>query len=179
MAAKEAKAPAGAPTLASSILEARDIAPELSAVTDELNRALMRVEKALVGMRLGVIGRIEIESSVSPDSFDDIRRYTNLVFIKQGAQWGLFIEEGSMDHNGEGPIEREPLLSASKALRIQAADVLPALVKLLVDEARKQRDAILKRAQAMNELATLLTGKTAAEDPVVFPVKPHDDEIPF
>jgi hypothetical protein len=178
-AVKEAKAPVGTPTLAASIAEARNIAPELSAVTDELNRALMRVERALVGMKLNVPGGVELKSMTSADGYGEHRHYTKLAFVKQGANWGLFIEEGTEDRDGESPVKFEALLTASKTLRVHAADALPALVKTLIDEARRQRLEIAKRVQAVEELATLLTGKTPDENPVVLPTQDDGDEIPF
>jgi DNA polymerase-3 subunit gamma/tau len=122
-----------ADSLRASLQRARRVAPELASATDAVNIALERVEQALTTLNLGVTACIDLDPDRNPR--DDWARC--LRFGKDGSTWRLLLESGPEGGDADD-WSQSPLLSASKEVRLQAVEQLPALIDKLVEAAEDQ-----------------------------------------
>jgi hypothetical protein len=100
--------------------------------TELLNQTLLAAEKKFTELGLGVTASTRLWLD-----HEDGRTETCLRFGKDGNDWRLSIETGSID---EPPWEYEssPLLSSSLETRARAVEALHALFEELVTEAENQ-----------------------------------------
>lgn len=102
--------------------------------TDQLTEVLRDAEDALDSLSLGVTAHVPL----GPEHV--------LLWQKQGSSWALVV--------GTGNGEQQPLLSASRRLRILAVDSLAALhTALLVEHARQDQEVIEATARARSFVA--------------------------
>ncbi len=135
--------------LALALHRAQKVAERLTAATEAINERLREVQAALVRLRLGVRGIVDL---VLPGDEPDWRRY--LVFGKLNGDWLLFTESGTADGRDDWTIT--PLLNASRELRLAAVDVLPLLVQDMIDSAEAGVAESEAKAKALDEfLATI------------------------
>lgn len=134
--------------LAARIKIARQTSAHLNDATDRLNERLSEVEAALVDLQLGVKGFVRM--SLEDTGYDETR---HLAFRKHEGQWCLVVDDESAD-----PLDfsTTPILKASRAVRIEAADLLPALVDNLIERTATQADEVEKRVQSLAGLSAEL-----------------------
>jgi hypothetical protein len=129
--------------LAEALERAKEIADRFTKATEAVNERLREVQSALVGLRLGVRGIVELPL---PGDEPDWRRY--LVFGKVNGDWMLFAESGPEDGRDDWTITS--LLNASRELRLAAVDVLPVLVYDMVDSAESAVAESEAKAKALD-----------------------------
>jgi hypothetical protein len=134
--------------LAAALERAQTISERFSKVTQAVNDRLREVQTALVGLRLGVRGVVELPL---PGDEPEWRRY--LVFAKINGEWILFIESGADDSRADWTIT--PLLNASREVRLAAVDVLPFLVEDMVDSAESALAESEGKAKALDEFLSV------------------------
>lgn len=130
--------------LAAALERAQTISERFSKATQAVNDRLREVQTALVGLRLGVRGVVELPL---PGDEPEWRRY--LVFAKINGEWMLFIESGADDSGPDWTIT--PLLNASREVRLAAVDLLPFLVEDMVNSAESGLAESEGKAKALDE----------------------------
>jgi hypothetical protein len=134
--------------LAAALQRAQTVSDRLVAATEAINERLREVQTALVRLRLGVRGVVDL---VLPGDEPEWRRY--LVFGKINGDWLLFVESGP---HANDDFTITPLLNASREIRLASVDVLPLLVQDMVDAAESGVAESEAKARALDEfLATI------------------------
>jgi hypothetical protein len=131
------------------IKAARQSASQLNTVTDNLNRSIGEVEAALVALRLGVQADIDLYDEDSSDG-----EPCRLAFRKHDGNWCLLIEHEHPDDPTD--VSKTPIAKASRALRIQTAGRLPALVNQLIENTSTQVQIVQESADTLSVLAVKL-----------------------
>jgi hypothetical protein len=138
--------------------DAASVAAALSQSTNALNEAIRKAESALAALNMGVSVCMLID-----DEPDEDGKVTYLSFRRGSATWQFFIDLGPPlgDPSGVDLTEwkSDPLVTASRELRLLAANRLNDLVTALTVKAKQQlhdMQAGVLRAQAVVER---LTGK--------------------
>lgn len=142
---------APADPLRASLQRARRVAPELASATDAVNVALEQVEQALAALHLGVTAAVDLYDGRDP--VDGWMRF--LRYGKDGSAWRLLLESGPDGGDAED-WSQSPLLNASKEVRLQAVERLPALVDALVDVAEDQVGRFRAAAAKAHALAATI-----------------------
>jgi hypothetical protein len=170
-----ARAPAEAP------VGITDIGRRLSTATDQLSEKLMKVEKRLAGLQLGVSAAVDI----SDENDRQDGRYTELAFQKRGPKWGLFIVTGrhTMSAPGRDDDNETAIVNATKKQRVRAAEVINDLLAALIQAARDQLAVIERANKSLDEaLEGALRDVALADDPLADPpadYAEYGDDIPF
>lgn len=151
---------------------AREIARRLNDGADALSGNLARAEKALAGLGLGVKARVNI--TTEEDAEHNV--CTELAFQRSGPHWGLFIVL-SEDY-GDGSERETPLLSASKDMRVRAAQVIPDLLAAMIEAARKQAEEIEAANRAVLDALRDVNDVALSDDPFG-DSPPEYDDVPF
>ena len=99
----------------------RFICMTLAKATDELNEVLRDAEDRLAALNLGVAAEIALSDCV------------HLRFGKHGAGWALLCIRGD---------QTDPIVSASRRVRVEAAQALPRLRAALLETATTQEAAV-------------------------------------
>jgi hypothetical protein len=133
------------------IERAKRAARGIQEATESLNVGLVRAEKALTGLALGV------SASVPMGSPDDDNWIQCLRFAKDGNEWQLLLDSGT---DGDPPElwSTAPLLRASREVRLKAAQYLPKLFEALIEEAETQAEKLRARSTRLDELLSTLEG---------------------
>jgi hypothetical protein len=118
---------------------------ELSAATDALNASLRKAEQALTELNLGVTASVALWPKQS-DWLQFLR------FGKDASGWRLILESGPDGGDPEDWSE-SPLLNASKEVRLQAVERLPALLEELVKTAEEHLVTLRTRAAQADAFA--------------------------
>jgi hypothetical protein len=116
-----------APALAEALGRARVLATEMGSATDELNASLTEAEKAIADLKLGVTTTVLMAQDERAGWF------RVLAFGKEKQSWRLLVEEG---YEGDEDPSITPLVNSSRAIRLEAVELLPALVKAHRDRRR-------------------------------------------
>ncbi len=119
--------------------QAKIAAAALARETDRLNQRLAAAEETIVALGLGVTAWVHLEG------------LQRLVFRKYDDEWGLFVDKGAET----GAV---PLHNASRVLRAQAAEMMPALVDALFDEAEKQLALVRRAIESLDVVLAELPG---------------------
>jgi hypothetical protein len=139
------------PRLNATLARAKAAAGKINDATDRLTHNLEEVEAALVEIKLGVWGGVIMPGESDPGVDYEAR----LSFRRFEGKWGLFVERGPA--NGDlSNMSVTPLSKASRALRLEAAELLPELVELLVTKAEVSANEAVQRAADMGMLAAAL-----------------------
>ena len=158
--------------LAQALARARGARSKLDNATDALNGQLGEAEKAISALKLGVSGRVLIETVGA------YKRCLN--FGKLNDQWRLTVQ--LLDFNGNTE-EEMPLVNAPRSVRLLAAKQLPTLVTGLVqlmDEEIKQVDEALSLTKKFIESISDHDGPPpSGDDPFDSPSPPADEDAPF
>lgn len=133
-------------SLEEALKKAKAVQPRLAAATNELNEKIKEFEKALTGLKLGVIAQVRLFS-------DDLGPWgKDLCFQKWGDAWRLVVE----DWNSEEPEEHwsyEVLQNTSRETRLRAVEKFPELVVALVAAAEAE---IVRVTQSSEQVAGLV-----------------------
>jgi len=156
------------------LARARDIGVRLSASTDELNAHLVRAEKLIAGLKLGVVAWVDITTDA--DRVDSAT--VQLGFQKVGPAWKLYVRVTTSTAFASEEVSTDTaLLGANRRYRMQAAPFIPALVTAMVRHAENELrtvSAAVEAVRAVNE--ELSVGVTSADTGLD---KVDDEEIPF
>jgi hypothetical protein len=169
------KAMMAADAFVTDMADLKDLDPlskRLRAAQDDLNQVLQTIQDRLNAYGLGIEAWAPTYldstdySDVSPLDRDDVRkqRYvTELGYGRHGDGWALLVRVRRLVHNGKDnwgnddidEFEHEPakpLLKASRALRAESVERLPALIEILkagaeqlidrVEQAKKIADSL-------------------------------------
>jgi hypothetical protein len=135
--------PKVAPSLAERLREVREgPARQLELVTDELNAVLTDAGTCLTDLRIGVAAGVEMESD---DAYDDEEIW--LSFRKHEGKWALVIDRYRM--STQERVSTTPLLKASRALRMEAAGLLPDLVVSLIKRTSDEVKSVERCVQSV------------------------------
>ena len=111
---------------------ARILSKTLEELTNEFNSVIESAEDAIRNLRLGVPGRTLLEKW---EDEQRVTRYRFLHFMKYDKTWRLMVEyTDEFNDDGEGG-SFEPLLNASRDLRLRAMQVLPDLIEDMMNTA--------------------------------------------
>jgi hypothetical protein len=105
------------------IQTARAAAKKLSDRSNELNAELAKAEEAIAALRVGVRATVVLEVD------EEEGTETHLCFERHEGKWSLTIRDGRPELEDWSTT---PLLKASRRRRMEAAQLLPALVDELV-----------------------------------------------
>ncbi|WP_120545713.1 hypothetical protein [Corallococcus terminator] len=139
--------------LVQALARARDLKPRLEAAADELNRSIEAVESTLSNMQLGV------RASITMESLDEDGWSRDLTFGKESRTWRLLIEDGFSDP--EMPHSTTPLLNCSREIRLNAAELLPDLVRKMVATAEEE----IRRVETATAMARKVAAALSSEEP--------------
>jgi len=119
----------------------RKLAEDYQTTTERINPLIERAEKGLSALRLGVSASVPLEDN------DEEGWFSFLVFQKEDKDWRLFVETGEA---GLAPDlwERKPLKATSRATRLRALPLLPALEAKLVETATQQMRGAIETVHA-------------------------------
>jgi hypothetical protein len=116
----------------------------LDAAASELNKTLLKVEAALLGLRLGVYVGV-------PLPLDDERRPRFLSFLRDGKVWMLTVERPAVELKGRTLLaDSEPLIAATLATRKMAVDHLPALLDAMLKKAKAESEKVETKTDALH-----------------------------
>lgn len=118
---------------------ATQLSTELGTATDALNATLLRAEKYLASLKLGVAADILL----SEEDHESATWRQFLSFAKQGNNWKLLVVSFSEDSE---PHEQTilPLINASRETRLRAARLIPELEKCLFEAYRQQIEEVTR-----------------------------------
>jgi hypothetical protein len=125
--------------LAERLREARTSADVLATKSDALNDMLTQAEEAIAALRLGVTGRVVLDT----DPEDGVE--TSLGFKRCDGRWCLTID---VSHPFSEQITTTQLLKASRDLRVRAGHSLGPLVVSMIDAARQEIELVDASASA-------------------------------
>lgn len=114
----------------------------LHAATDQLNRSLTALERALAELRLGVAASVEMAKS------------KRLAFAKDNDVWRLMVVTAVTDATEE----YEPLLNAPRSIRLAAVQLLPALVLAMTESVVEETKRVKQRTDDVERLIERLKG---------------------
>lgn len=134
----------------SAIQRARELAIEFDRETAKLNEALEATEAVLKDLGLGV--RVQVNFPDPEDESPTGWRF--LCFDKHGGDWRLLVEVG--DDAYPDSIATKILRNASRDVRLEAIEFIPALIEALVEEAQSKLTTVKKKAGAMEKLVAEL-----------------------
>lgn len=130
--------------LAEAMAQAKALQPKLAAVTDTLNCKISEFERALAGLKLGVVARVLLWTDAAELGGEALQ------FSKWGDSWRLVVVSWGP---GDSEDERFDLLqNASRELRLRAAERLPELVDALVKAAAAEITRVSESTQSIDEL---------------------------
>jgi len=138
-------------TLAERLVRARDLSNEINAATDDLNIELTELQKKLSALRLGVEACVSLTTT---DEEDAHHFYRVLWFEKVNADWIFTIRTGQ-DFD-EAPAHMNPLLKASKALRLESAHRMPDLLEALIQKAEKQVEEVEEATEVVKNVGKMV-----------------------
>jgi hypothetical protein len=123
--------------LADRLEQARNAGAVLARSTDELNRKIAAVEKALCALDLGVSVTVEITLGETP-----LER-AQLQFRKWGNDWGLYIHRSG---------KMLALQNTSRDLRLIAVDHLKELIDALIEKIDENARHVQERVKKLDDL---------------------------
>jgi hypothetical protein len=133
------------------------LAKKLNAASDEFTEELRTIEAELRALNLGleitlarplVIGDLKDEVDDYTHETRSYRGNSYLAYGRAGKEWALLVRmfHDYEDANGDGTrsvfMHDTPLLSASRDLRMAAADQIDKLLKVIADEANAKLDSL-------------------------------------
>jgi hypothetical protein len=129
--------------------KAKLLATDLADATDELNEILKEAEQAFFALKLGV------EASVTINSDEETAWMETLSFGKYEHAWKLMVNSGYL----EAPdwASSVHVTSASRATRLQAAKLIPALYDKLLLVAESQIASIRHETATLREFTRALS----------------------
>ena len=125
----------------------RELSTKLGAVTDALNDSLLRAEKTLAGLKLGVTASVLIAREELNGSTDWCQY---LRFGKHSDQWRLLVESGPEDFPED--FSTTILVNASRETRLLAARRLPDLLQAMVQAADAQIEEVVDTTSSVDTL---------------------------
>ena len=137
-------------------LKARD---QLAAVTDELTAELQAIETGVAQLKLGVSASVELNGEGQYRSHLPTRL---LHFKKCGDKWRFAVTY----LGGGGEVL---LVNASRRLRLEAVEVLPELITLLMTNAATEQEVVNKKLTILRDLHGVLQTPVGS-----WPVPPPD-----
>jgi hypothetical protein len=123
--------------LADRLERARNAGAVLAKSTDDLNRKIAAVEKALCALGLGVSVLVEITLGESPPE------RAQLQFRKWGNDWGLYVHRGG---------KMVALQNTSRDLRLIAVDHLKDLIDALIEKIDENARHVQERVTKLDDL---------------------------
>ena len=109
-------------------------APELNAVSDELAKPILAINKALQTLNLGVAAWVTFEEQQHEGELLSVH---SIGYAKVAGRWGIAIRYEGTDSGGEPETREWPFGDAPRSLRLKALDHLPALLDELANTAGK------------------------------------------
>jgi hypothetical protein len=137
-----------------ALAKAREARQTLAAATEELNDSIAKAEQELLALKLGVTASVLLEQGEDWESY--------LRFGKHGDKWRLVYESGPVMGEPEDWRD-EPLLNASKEVRLRAVDKFEELLIALVDKATEQAEDVRTKATRATSFAETVAKTRAAE----------------
>jgi hypothetical protein len=140
----------------SSFQELTAAAVDLNQASDELAKSVSELDAALKALNLGIECWVEVGSSSAAGG--SVSWTDELGFAKVSGKWGLalrtlHVREGNSDDEAAYWLFNE----ASRDMRIEAVEFLPALLRALTESAVLKKDQLRTRLDSVRRL-------TATED---------------
>lgn len=141
--------------LSSALPKAKNISARLNSATDALNSVVVAAEEAIAALKLGVPGYVAMRTDSDP-SVDWER---GLSFRREGKVWKLFVESGpSGDPDNTS---QTPLTNCSRDTRLEAVDLLPALVENMIETAEREVSEVETKTERVLQFIAQLSAQKA------------------
>jgi hypothetical protein len=146
--------------VSSSFQQLKAVAAELNAVSGELGKTITTLDAALQLLNLGISTWVRITGAINEENGDFWAR--EIGYAKVGPRWGISLrtrEGNARDH--DEVIEKWLFSDAPRPLRIEAVDMLPALLEGLIKEATSTVEKIKGQIGYAQQVVAAIGGPPA------------------